>query len=387
MHCALLATLLLAQAPTPAQPARELRVITGAQLAQALDAATPGTRILVAAGDYPRLYAKDVLGTAQHPIVLTAADPGSRPRFTAGVQLSDVAHLELENLVIECTNGNALNIDDADSFSTPSHHVVLRHLEVSAGGSRANHDAIKLSGVDDVRIEDCKIWRDQGGSLIDMVGCHRGVIERCTFNSTAEHGADAGVQAKGGSCDIAIRNSHFRFAGERAVNIGGSTGMAYFRPRPEGFEARNISVEGCVFMGSLSPIAFVGVDGASVRFNTFYRPEKWLVRILQETRAPEFVACRKGVFSDNLIAYDSSDVSVFVNIGPGTAPETFEFARNYWFCIDDPKRPPPTLAVAEIDARGGADPQFEDPSSGKFNLAADSPARAHGASAAARAKR
>jgi len=43
--------------------------------------------------------------------------------------------------------------------------------------------------------------------------------------------------------------------------------------------------------------------------------------------------------------------------------------------------------VAEIDARGGADPKFEDASAGKFTLAADSPARAHGATAFGDAKR
>ena len=40
------------------------------------------------------------------------------------------------------------------------------------------------------------------------------------------------------------------------VNIGGSTGRAYFRPRPEGFEAKDITVEDCTFVGSGA--AFVG---------------------------------------------------------------------------------------------------------------------------------
>jgi hypothetical protein len=77
------------------------------------------------------------------------------------------------------------------------------------------------------------------------------------------------------------------------VNIGGSTGIPYFRPPldqwPAGVpksEARNIVVEGNTFIGSLSPICFVGVDGATVRFNTIYKPGKWAFRILQETTAP-----------------------------------------------------------------------------------------------------
>ena len=36
-----------------------------------------------------------------------------------------------------------------------------------------------------------------------------------------------------------------------------------------------------------------------------------------------------------------------VNLGQGTAPETFEFARNWWYCIDAPERSVPRLPVAE----------------------------------------
>jgi hypothetical protein len=70
-----------------------------------------------------------------------------------------------------------------------------------------------------------------------------------------------------------------------------------------------------------------------------------------------------------------------VNVGPGTAPESFEFARNYWFCIDDPERSRPQLPVAEKDPAGGVDPLFRDAENGDLRLAEKSPARAHGADA------
>jgi hypothetical protein len=163
------------------------------------------------------------------------------------------------------------------------------------------------------------------------------------------------------------------------VNVGGSTGLEYFRPKPEGFEAKDVTVEGCTFIGSLAPIAFVGADRAIVRRNTFHRPRKWIARILQETRASEFVPCRRGTFSDNLIAYRASEVATAVNVGPGTEPDSFEFARNYWFCIDDPARSRPKLPTAEKDSAGGADPLFIDADKGDLRLAEKSPARAYGA--------
>ena len=260
-------------------------------------------------------------------------------------------------------------------FSDFSSHMPV---EISAGAHFGNNNVLKLSGLDHFEIRNCRFLNGStGGSGADMVGCHYGVFESNVFEN---QGSNC-IQAKGGSSDLAIRNSRFEHAGDRAVHLGGSTGLEFFRPEPQGFEARAITVERCTFVGSEAPIAFVGVDGATVRFNTFYQPRKWVARILQETTAAEFVPCRAGRFCDNLIAYRARDVSVFLNIGPHTAPDTFEFARNYWYCMDDEQRGPPKLPILERDARGGANPKFEDESAGKFTLAADSPARAHGASA------
>jgi hypothetical protein len=138
------------------------------------------------------------------------------------------------------------------------------------------------------------------------------------------------------------------------VNIGGSTGLQYFRPplEPgiEHAEARNIRVEGNRFIGAVTPIAFVGIDGAVVRFNTIERPSRWTLRILQETKAAGFVACRNGEFTDNVIVFDAARVpDGNINVGAGTAPETFTFARNWWYAADQPARSRPKLPVVETD--------------------------------------
>lgn len=193
-----------------------------------------------------------------------------------------------------------------------------------------------------------------------------------------------GVQGKGGTRDVAIRRCRFEHAGQRAVHLGGSTAFQYFRPKPEGFEAKDLLVEGCTFIGSEAPVAFVGVDGAIVRWNTFYRPRKWFLRILQETkgqhRSFQFAPCRGGVFTENLVVYRADEIATPpVNVGPDTAPETFQFARNWWHCLDDPERGPPAMPTAEKDPAGGADPWFRDAEKGDLRLREDSPAKGRGA--------
>lgn len=372
-------------AEAPAPEAATVTVADTEQLRRALAEAGPGTTVRIAPGTYRGgVSARGLRGEAGRPIVLTAADPERPPVFEggdSGLHLSDPAYVELHDLIVAGVRGNGLNIDDGGSYDSPAHHVRLRGLVVRDIGPQGNRDGIKLSGVDDFRVEGCTVERwGSGGSGIDMVGCHRGTITGCTFRHGNSVG-DSGVQAKGGSTDILIVRCRFEHAGQRAVNLGGSTGMAYFRPRPLSYEARDITVEDCTFTGSMTPVAFVGVDGAVVRYNTIYRPKRWGLRILQETRQPGFVPSRNGHFTDNLIAFRSDEMAVPINVGDGTAPETFTLARNAWYCLDAPQRSRPKLPIPEADGVYGVDPHFRDAGRGDLGLQPGSPVGRAGARA------
>ncbi len=354
-------------------------------LRQALAQAKPGAQILLEPGEYTGgFYYTDLHGAPGNPIVVRAADPDHRPRFVGGggIQFQNVSYLEIRDLVIDRSSGNSINVDDGGNLDTPSHHVTLRDLRITAPPDN-NREGIKLSGLDDFRVEGCHVERT-GSCGIDMVGCHRGVITRCTFKD----GGAVGIQCKGGTAEVAIRACRFENPGARGVNIGGSTGLPYFRPRIEKVpagrrcEAKDIRVEGCTFLGSDSPIAFAGADGATIRFNTFYHPKKWAVRILQETATPDFVPCRNGVVEDNLVVFRSDNwFEGGVNVGPGTAPQTFRFARNYWYCSDNPSRSRPTLPTPETAGVTGQDPLFRNPEAGDLNVKPGSPAKNVGAHA------
>lgn len=341
----------------------DVQVNGPAEFRAAVAAAKPGTRLLLVGGQYgANFHFSNLRGEVGQPIVITAADTNNPPIFSGGnvgLHLSNPAYLELSHLTFTNLARNGLNIDDGNATNSPAsaREITLRQLRLQNIGGDGNHDGLKLSGLWDFRVLNSTIdrWGIKGGSGIDMVGCHRGLIEsNLVRHLTPEPPNCTGVQGKGGSSKLTIRRNRFESAGGRSINIGGSTGPQFFRPPlvagQEHAEARNLIVEGNYFIGSNVPIAFVGVDGAQVRFNTIENPGRWAIRILQENKAPGFVPSRKGAFTDNLILFDSSRWSEGgVNVGGGTAPETFEFARNWWLATDQPARSRPRLPTPEKD--------------------------------------
>jgi hypothetical protein len=384
MHRAIPWVLLLCAGRFVSAETTDVRDASG--LREAVRQAKPGATILLAAGEYGGdFYFENVKGEPGKPVTIAGADPRQRPRFTGGacaMHFTDAAHLELRDLIVTGARGNGLNFDDGGSYDTPSHHVVFRRILVSDTGGKGNEDGLKLSGIDDFLVDDCEFERwGAGGSAIDMVGCHKGVVDGCRFRP----GGSNAVQMKGGCSAVAVRRCRFTDVGPRAINIGGSTGLEFFRPalkEPPFAEARDITVEGNRFIGSEAPLAFVGVDGAVVRYNTIYRPRKWVMRILQETTAEGFTACRNGEFSHNIVVFRSDAWSEGgVNVGPGTEPSTFKFEGNAWFCEDAKERSKPKLPAAESKGTYGADPLLKDPEKGDLDVRDDSPIRRAGAGA------
>ena len=363
---------------------KRVEVSDDASLRRALGSAQAGWRIVIAPGQYrPGVFASNLRGAVDAPIIIEGADAKNKPVFqggSGGLQFSDCAHLTIRNIAVRGQSTNGINIDDGGSFDTPSHHITLEGIDVSDIGPKGNYDAIKLSGVDDLVVRGCVIegW---GGQAIDMVGCHRALIEACLFRGKPGFSQDAGPQAKGGSSDITIRNCTFLSAAGRGINAGGSTSMRVFRPLGAKYEAKNIIVEGCRFIGGQAPIAFVGVDGATFRYNTIYRPDKWVLRILQETREPVFTPCRNGRFERNLIVFQRRQVQIVANIGTGTDPGSFTFRENFWFCEDRPTASRPELPAKEEGGVYGLDPKLTLLGSGAPSAPTAEAARGFGADA------
>lgn len=325
------------------------------ELRSALRAATSGTTLKIAPGDYPGgHHVSDV-----QDLTVEALDAKQPPHFkggTNGWQFSRCKNLMVRNIRVSGQSGNGLNLDDGGKLDQPVTGITLDNVDISDIGPKGNHDGIKCSGLDKMTIRNCTItgW---GGQGIDFVGCHDSLITGCRFTGKEGFTASAAIQLKGGTSDVTVEKCHFINAGERPLNVGGSTGMPYFRPLGTKHEAARIIVRNNVIEGSLCAAAFVGVDGAEFTGNTILFPTKWLFRILQETKEPGFVPCRNVVVKDNKIVFRRAQVQVDVNIGPGAAPETFRFEGNHWFAEDRPQSSKPRLPVEETGGTYGVDPR------------------------------
>lgn len=327
---------------------QEVRVSDSTELRAALQHPTPGTTVLLNPGVYQGgLYLANVTGAEDAPVVIQGADPNAPPAFRGGggqaFHFADCSHVILRDIRVEGFPGNGIDIDDGGSYETPAHHITLEAVTIVGIGPEGNYDALKMSGVDHFRVRNC-YFEGWGGSGIDMVGCHHGVVEDCTFVGREGFSQSNAVQLKGGTEDVLVQCCLFRNVGQRSINLGGSTGLQFFRPQVRDYETRSITIAGNRFEGSISPLAWVTADGGHVHHNTMVLPDKWVLRILQETADARFQPCHGGVFEDNLVFYDSR-VQVFVNVGPGTAPETFVFRRNAWCDVEGSRKP--SLPVTE----------------------------------------
>jgi hypothetical protein len=360
-----------------AAAAREVSVSDIATLDAALREPQPGDTIILAPGryemdgaEYNYLFGnnlKNVTIRSQNPDDPAIIDGNGIGRV---ILLRSPEKLTLENLIIENMTEGGLNIDDNDDTGEiskpwkPASQVTLRNLIVRyIGTNGGNIDGIKLSGLSDFHIDNVQIidWGD-GGSAIDMVGCHKGVIEASLFRNTQQNILTTGIVTKGGSKNITIRKNRFELPKGfgRAVKLGGSTSAGFFRfaDGDSGYEASKITVEDNTVLGGRSAFSYVNIEGGLVQRNIIYQPADWVIRILDEAEVSGLTATRKGRFLDNTIVFDKQ-LKTAVNIGERTQAGSFIFQGNHWYNPDNPSKSKPQLPSPEIGGVYGNDPGID----------------------------
>lgn len=359
----LLAVLVALVAASPAAVA-EQRVVTGTQeLRDALDTAAPGDEIVLNPGSYEGGLSREGL----RGVTIRSADVRNQAVIEGGgfgLMLSDPEDVTLLNLVFRNQDDNGLNIDDAGSYETPATGVRLIGITVKDLKNAGNHDGIKLAGVQNFVIDSVTVenWGN-GGSAIDFVGCHHGLVQNSHLKHDSLDIGGSGIRPKGGSKDIVIRANRIELpiGKGRAIQAGGSTDPEFFRfaDGDSGYEARDIVMDGNVLIGAGAAISWVNIDGGIAHHNVVSRPGQWVIRILNEAEQMPLVATRNGQFHDNDIVFNDTgdEFNSAVNAGDGVEAATFQFARNRWFNQANPGQSKPKLPSAEDGGVYGENPR------------------------------
>lgn len=336
-------------------------VTNNTEFTTALNNLADGDSIILAAGTY---NGGRFVSNVSNVVVRSqsAATPAIIQGGNEGLHLTDVANFTIEDLIVEGAAANGINIDDGGSFVTPTTNITLRNVVVRNVGGTGNQDGIKLSGVTGFHLDRVRVtnW-GEGGSGIDMVGSHNGVIENSFLQHPTLSGGGTGIRPKGGSKNIVIRANRLELPGGdgRPIQAGGSTGAAFFRfiDGDTGYEADNITVAGNIIVGGVTGASYVNIDGGIFHHNVIDRPANWIFRVLNEN--PASVETQNGVFNDNVVLFDNGLSGSFFNAGPNTQAGTFNFARNQWFNVDNPGASAPTLPAVETDGVSGVDPGLD----------------------------
>jgi hypothetical protein len=359
-------------------------------IARAAQSAQPGTEIRLLPGVHGGDTFLDLLrGTTNLPIWIRGASATNRPVIsggTEGIHLSRARYVMLQNLEIANASGNGINCDDGGEYanSEASAFLVFSNVVVRDIGSGGNQDGIKLSGIRDFYLFDVEATRCGGsasGSGVDMVGCHRGRITRSSFYDLSANA----VQIKGGSSDIEVSQCIVSKAGQRGINIGGSTDLVFFRPplvtNAPNVEAHGVRVIANVFIGCTATVAYVSATNCLVAHNTIIEPTRWVFRILQETVTSggyPFAPCGQNTFRNNIVYYRQAVLNSYVNQGANTEPSTFSVHNNLWFAHDQPNAAPYALPGSVSGNRFGLNPAFSNAAAQNYRITLASPAATSG---------
>ncbi|MGE0653490.1 MAG: right-handed parallel beta-helix repeat-containing protein, partial [Alphaproteobacteria bacterium] len=174
---------------------REPDVRNTEQLRAVLLQAEPGTTIALAPGRYsPDISVEALRGTSDQPIIIAAADERDPPHFVGGkvaFHFVGCGYVTLRGVKVSGCTGNGINADDAGNADEPSQGMVFENIVIEDIGPTGTRNGLKLSGLDNFAVRGCT-FSGWGGSAIDMVGCHDGVVRNCQFLGKSGFSQDTG---------------------------------------------------------------------------------------------------------------------------------------------------------------------------------------------------
>jgi hypothetical protein len=320
-------------------------VASDQDLVRTIRQAKAGDVIVIAPGAYRGgLSFQGLRGTEKEPIVIRGEDARFLPQIVGGkegVQFSGCSHVVLEDIDFSGQRENGINIDDVTS-SAPigadrSEGMVLRRVSVTLVPKDENYDGIKLSGLKNFLVEDCRIqgWSSNGCG-IDMVGCYSGSIRGCVLDGQSK--GQVGIQAKGGSESIEITDCLIKDSVDRGIQIGGATDLSSFRDDNAIYEARDVQVSRCTIVGGETSIAMTGSHNTTINLSRLLYPKRWFFKAIRENPNTRFLNTSKGLITKNVCVARGRDFVGSIRVDSGVDKHTIYFQENVWCCEDNPAR-------------------------------------------------
>jgi hypothetical protein len=317
----------------------------GLNPAVAIKSAKPGDTVLIHPGIYSGgKWIVGIQGTPEKVITVRAADPKSPPVISGGLagwQFSACSYLVIEDIVFEHQTDNGLNIDDHDQYLSGNMFAAtgirLNRIVVRDLNAEDNNDGIKLSGLHDFTLSDCRIsnWGRMGCG-IDMVACTDGKILGVIADGCDKGGW--GIQAKGGSEGLLIQDCQVRNITQRGIQVGGVTSPGSFREKGVLWEAKDIQIQSCDVYGGDASITIIHAMDVSIMNCRWINPRKWFFRFLNENNAMGFQASRNVLVQGNLCVATGNGFIGPINSGIHWDSTSIRFEGNIWYHETFPKR-------------------------------------------------
>lgn len=272
----------------------------------AVNAATPGTMIVVEPGTYTEnvKIPQNKGGTTSAPVWLVARDGlGSVQVNAADSGKPVIQALGVDNYVIKdlSLSGGYDGIQFSQSgtdFSNLVNNVVIEHNSIT----NVSHDGIKVGQAYNVYVGGNTISNVAQEEGIDFVAVTNAVIED---NEVSHIGSTAAaIFAKGGSTNIQILGNYVHDVAADGISAGGNTDASSFRPGYTGYEAKNVTVSGNrVENVGKQPVSVRGATGVLISGNY----------LQAESTHGDAVYVTTGNPKAQKIAY-SSDVTISGNV-------------------------------------------------------------------------
>ncbi len=319
---------------------------TGDDLDDIIPKLSPGDEIILMPGEHGNIALKDIHGQPGNPITIRGlhrSSPGPiRSTGKAwGIHLRGCTHIVLQDLFIFGASDAGILVDSPQSDKIVTGNITIDHVVVTQTGDMVgDHDAIRLHGVSDVKISNCRIegWTY---SAIDIVACRHVEIEKCRLTKREGYPTINGITVRAGSQNVHIQNTRFEAAGVVSVTCGGASANSEFRPPATNdaepgtlVEASDVSIDNCLFVMGHAPVAFINAQSCSFRNNTIPYAKETVIVAARQTHDPRYAKTRDISFGSNIILWGPGDLRSIARIDDSLDPSTFNLETNIWWSPD-----------------------------------------------------